>query len=468
MLYSFSYAIISMCNILIGGQEMSKLFGTDGVRGIANKDLTPELAYKLGRAGGHVLRNGRRGKVIVGRDTRKSGEMLEAALTAGLCSVGLDVVSVGVVPTPAVAFLTKNDGALGGVVISASHNPAEYNGIKFFGDSGYKLNGKIEERIEELILTDLQGIDRPIGEDIGIRIEDNNGKRRYMDFLKTTIDVDLKDIKVAMDCGNGAVSDIAPELIEELGAEVVAINTEPDGLNINKNCGSTNPSMIKELVKEIKADIGLSFDGDADRLIAVDNKGELLDGDHIIAICGTDLKEKGKLKNNTVVGTIMTNMGLDDYLKTIDVDIVKTKVGDKYVLEEMVENNYVLGGEQSGHMIFLEYNTTGDGLLTGLQLIKVMIEKNEELSELNRLMVDYPQVLINAKVKEELKHSYLEDEEIKERIDKIEEIFHGEGRVIIRPSGTEPLVRVMIEAKDGENIKEIAQELADFIETKLG
>ncbi len=447
---------------------MGKLFGTDGVRGIANKDLTPELAFKLGCAGGYILGNNKRGKVVVGRDTRISGDMLEAALTAGLCSVGIDVVSVGVVPTPAISYLTREDNYLGGVVISASHNPAEYNGIKFFASTGYKLNEEIEEEIERLVFANLEGIEKKIGKDVGTKIVDNNAKEKYIEFLKSTITVDLKGVKIAMDCGHGAASDIAPRLMKELGAEVIAINTEPDGLNINLNCGSTNADMIQNLVKKTKADIGLSFDGDADRLIAVDNEGILLDGDHIIAISGTYLKEKNRLNKSTVVGTVMTNMGLDDYLRTIDIEIKKTNVGDKYVLEEMVNNNYVLGGEQSGHIIFLEYNTTGDGILTGLQLMQVMLEKNKKLSELNNLVTNYPQTLINARVKEELKRNYMDNEEIKEEIKKIEELFHGEGRVLIRPSGTEPLVRVMIESKDGKNIEEIAQNLADFIEERLG
>ncbi len=447
---------------------MGKLFGTDGVRGIANKDLTPELAFKLGCAGGYILGNNKRGKVVVGRDTRISGDMLEAALTAGLCSVGIDVVSVGVVPTPAISYLTREDNYLGGVVISASHNPAEYNGIKFFASTGYKLNEEIEEEKERLVFANLEKKKKKIGKDVGTKIVDNNAKEKYIEFLKSTITVDLKGVKIAMDCGHGAASDIAPRLMKELGAEVIAINTEPDGLNINLNCGSTNADMIQNLVKKTKADIGLSFDGDADRLIAVDNEGILLDGDHIIAISGTYLKEKNRLNKSTVVGTVMTNMGLDDYLRTIDIEIKKTNVGDKYVLEEMVNNNYVLGGEQSGHIIFLEYNTTGDGILTGLQLMQVMLEKNKKLSELNNLVTNYPQTLINARVKEELKRNYMDNEEIKEEIKKIEELFHGEGRVLIRPSGTEPLVRVMIESKDGKNIEEIAQNLADFIEERLG
>jgi len=447
---------------------MGNLFGTDGIRGIANKDLTPELAFKVGRAGAFVLGKGEPGKILVGKDTRKSGDMLEAALTAGICSMGIDVVQLGVVPTPTVAYLTRDHNALAGVVISASHNPVEYNGIKFFNSKGYKLNDGIEEEIEKYILQNEEILDRPIKEDVGKIICGKNEYKHYMEYLKTTVDVDFSGIKVAMDCGNGALYRIASELLEEMGAETIVINNRPNGGNINVECGSTNPSMIQNLVLETKADIGLSFDGDADRIIAVDECGNIMDGDHILAICGTELYNKNKLGKNTIVGTVMTNMGLDLYLKDKGMNIVKTAVGDRYVIEEMLEHGYNLGGEQSGHIIFLDHNTTGDGLLVGLQLIQVMKSTGRKMSELNNLMKSLPQVLINAKVKEELKHSYLEDLEIKEEIEKIEEIFHGEGRVVIRPSGTEPLVRVMIEGKDQKQIEDIAKELAELIEKKLG
>ncbi len=447
---------------------MNKLFGTDGIRGIANESLTPELAYKVGRAGAYVLSKGEKGTIVVGKDTRKSGDMLEAALVAGICSIGLDVISVGIVPTPAVAYLTRKYKALCGVVISASHNPIEYNGIKFFNEKGFKLNDKIEEQIEEYILKDKEISLRPIGVDIGKKLEVTNGEKDYIDFLKKTIDVDFKGIKIAIDCGNGAVYNIAPQVFNDLNAETIVINNKPNGTNINVNCGSTNPDVVKKLVLETNADVGLSFDGDADRLIAVDNVGNIIDGDHILAICGRYLKEEGKLKKNTVVGTVMTNMGLDIYLKENGIDIVKTKVGDRYVIEEMYKNDYVLGGEQSGHIIFLEHNTTGDGLLTALQLVSIMKKMDIEMAQLNNLMTSFPQVLINAKVKEKLKHRYLEDKIVKEEIEKLEKIFHGEGRVVIRPSGTEPLVRVMIEGKDKKQITEMATKLAKLIENRLG
>jgi phosphoglucosamine mutase len=446
---------------------MGKLFGTDGIRGIANKDLTPELAFKVGRAGAYVLSKGKKGKILVGKDTRKSGDMLEAAITAGICSIGLDVISVGVVPTPAVAYLTKKYNALAGVVISASHNPVEYNGIKFFNENGFKLADEIEEEIENYILGDQEISFRPIKGEIGKVIVEDNGYKDYIAYLKSTIDNDLSGLKIAVDCGNGAVYKIAPELLKELGAEIVVISDEPNGVNINVECGSTNPSLVQSLVRESKADIGLSFDGDADRLIAVDEKGNIIDGDHIIAICGTYLHEHNKLNNNTVVGTIMTNIGLDIYLKSKGINIVKTKVGDRYVLEEMLKSGYVLGGEQSGHIIFLEHSTTGDGLLTALQLINVMKETGKKASELNSIMTSFPQVLVNAKVKNELKNSCLKDERIKAEIEKVENELKGEGRVVIRPSGTEPLIRVMIEGKDLEKIEKLAKDLAGFIEKTM-
>ncbi|NMB08393.1 MAG: phosphoglucosamine mutase [Tissierellia bacterium] len=447
---------------------MGKLFGTDGIRGIANKDLTPELAFKVGRAGAFVLGKEKKGKILVGKDTRKSGDMLGAALTAGILSMGIDVIELGVVPTPAVAYLTRKYEALAGIVISASHNPIEYNGIKFFNSDGFKLNDNIEEEIEKIILEDKELPLRPIKEDIGKVILGKEGYKDYMEYLKTTINTDLSGIKVAVDCGNGALYKIAPELLKEMGADTIVVNDNPNGVNINLNCGSTNPSIIQALVLETKADIGLSFDGDADRIIAVDEMGNIMDGDHILAICGTELYNQDKLNKNTIVGTVMTNMGLDLYLRENGMNIVKTKVGDRYVIEEMLDKGYNLGGEQSGHIIFLDYNTTGDGLLTALQLMGIMKETGKKMSQLNNLMRSLPQVLINARVKEELKKTYLEDEEIKKEVEKIEEYFHGEGRVVIRPSGTEPLIRVMIEGKDKNIIESKAKELAEFIEKKLG
>ncbi|MDR7870651.1 MAG: phosphoglucosamine mutase [Tissierellaceae bacterium] len=448
---------------------MSKLFGTDGIRGVANTELTPELAFKVGRAAAYILSNGENGKVLVGKDTRASGDMLESALVAGITSMGLDVVLLGIIPTPAVAYLTRKYSALAGVVISASHNPGEYNGIKFFDNKGLKLPDEMEDKIEEIV-KDSKELDthRPTGERIGRVNIEKNSSTDYKEYLKSTINIDLTGMKIAMDCGHGALYNIGPEIIRELNGQVVVVNDTPDGMNINRKCGSTNPDIIKNLVIEEKADMGISFDGDGDRIIAVDNKGNLVDGDHILAICATHLKEKDKLPNNTVVGTVMTNMGLDIYLKENGMDIVKTSVGDRYVLEEMLKSGYVIGGEQSGHIIFLDYNTTGDGLATGLHLLEVIQETGKSLNDLNKLMTNYPQVLVNAKVDNDKKYKYLEDEVIKEEIEKIEEIFHGQGRVVIRPSGTEPLVRVMIEGKNQEEITTIAKNLAQTIEKRIG
>lgn len=446
---------------------MGSFFGTDGVRGIANKELTCELAYKLGRAGAYILTEGKENaKIVIGMDTRISGDMLESALVAGICSVGVDALCIGVVPTPAVAYLTRKYKADAGIVISASHNPVEYNGIKFFNDNGYKLTDEIEDKIEGIIKND-DKIENPVGEKVGKKEVIDNGVKEYTDYLKTTIDVDFTGLKVAMDCGNGACYEAAPMLLEELNADIKVINDEPNGININVECGSTCPEKTQELVKEIGADIGIAFDGDADRLIAVDENGDIVDGDYIMAICGEYLKSKGKLPKDTVVATVMSNMGLDIYLKENTMDIVKTKVGDRYVVKEMLDKGYSLGGEQSGHIIFLDYNTTGDGLLTAIQLISVLKESNKKMSQLAKGMKKLPQILVNAKVSQEKKKNYLNDKIIKEEITKVEERFKGEGRVLIRPSGTEPLVRVMIEGKDTDEIKKIAENLAGIIEKRL-
>ncbi len=447
---------------------MGKLFGTDGVRGVANMDLTPELAFEIGRAGAYVISKGKKGKVILGKDTRASGDMLEAALTAGICSMGLDVESVGIIPTPAVAYLTRKYEAVAGVVISASHNPGEYNGIKFFSGDGLKLPDSTEEEIEDILLNKLEISDRPIKDKVGRVYINKKAQTDYKEFLKSVIKIDLTGLKIAMDCGHGALYKIGPEIIEELGGQVIAINTTPDGMNINLACGSTKPELVQKLVVEESADLGLAFDGDADRIIAVDEKGQIIDGDHILAICGTYLDSMGKLTKKTIVGTVMTNMGLDKYLETEGINIVKTAVGDRYILEEMLKEGYVLGGEQSGHIIFLDHNTTGDGLATGLHLLEVIIKTGEKASKLNSLVENYPQVLFNAKVDNNYKHKYMEIPEIKDEVIRIEQMFKGQGRVLIRPSGTEPLVRVMIEGKDKELITNAAKDLVHFIEARIG
>jgi phosphoglucosamine mutase len=447
---------------------MGKLFGTDGVRGIANRDLTPELAYKLGRVGAYILLKEKdEAKVIIGKDTRISGALLECALAAGFLSMGVEVLSLGVIPTPAVAYLTRLLKADCGVMISASHNPAEYNGIKFFNYQGYKLPDEVEEEIERYILNNKEVEYRAEGSKMGRFVHVENAVEQYKTYLKSIFCCRFEKLKIAVDTGNGAAYEAAPEILKELGAEVFLINNVPNGININLNCGSTHPEAVQNLVKSTGADIGLAFDGDADRLIAVDEKGQIVDGDHIMAICAVKLKNQKGLRNNTIVATVMSNIGLDIAMKEKGCRVVKTKVGDRYVLEEMINKGYSLGGEQSGHVIFLDYNTTGDGLLTALQLISALKEEKKPLSELASMMTSYPQVLVNAKVKNENKEAYLKDMDIINEISRIEKRMEGQGRVLIRPSGTEPLVRVMLEGKNQEELAHLATSLAKLIESKL-
>jgi len=446
---------------------MSRLFGTDGVRGIANEELTVELAYKLGRAGAFALTEGaHKPKILVGMDTRISGDMLEAALVSGILSMGAEAVCVGIVPTPAIAYLTRKYKADAGVVISASHNPVEYNGIKFFNGNGYKLSDELEDKIQGIIENKFKGVPSPTGGALGRKIINNFAIEDYINYALSTIDVDLKGIKVALDCANGAAYKAAVEGFNKLGAEVHIINNNPDGVNINENCGSTHPEGLMEYVVKEGCDLGLAFDGDADRCLAVDEKGSLIDGDFIMAICGKNLKEQGKLKDDMVIVTVMSNLGLDLAFKNEKISTIKTKVGDRYVLEEMIKGGYKLGGEQSGHIIFLDYNTTGDGLVTGLQIASVIKKTGKALSELAAMMTKLPQVLVNAKVPNSMKDIHEKDTEIADEIAKIEERLDGCGRVLIRPSGTEPLVRVMLEGKDQEELNRIAHDLAKMIEVK--
>jgi phosphoglucosamine mutase len=449
---------------------MARLFGTDGVRGVANSELTAKLAYRLGQAGAYELtaETKHMPQILVGMDTRVSGHMLEAALVAGICSVGAEAVCLGVMPTPAVAYLTRYYKADAGVVISASHNPYEFNGIKFFDSKGYKLPDAMEDRIEELIRGGLDRLELPTGAGVGRKRNENNALRDYLEFLKGTANGDLKGLKIAIDCANGASYHAAPILFAELGAQVLAINDKPDGININKDCGSTHISGLQKHVAQSGADLGFAFDGDADRVLAVDENGSLVDGDQIMAIIGLALKRNGSLVKDTIVATVMSNMGFDIMAKNNGINLVKTKVGDRYVLEEMLENGYIIGGEQSGHIIFLKHSTTGDGLLTALQLLNVLKSSGKKLSELASIMQVLPQVLKNAKVKNENKHSYMEDKVIAQLCRELENEFRGEGRVLIRPSGTEPLVRVMIEGKDRDYIERKASELAEVIEQRLG
>lgn len=447
---------------------MRKYFGTDGVRGIANTELTCDLTYKLGRAGGYVLAQGKeKVKVIVGKDTRISGDMLEASLISGLMSVGCDVITVGVVPTPAVAYLIKKYDADCGVVISASHNPVEYNGIKFFNEDGYKLDDEVELNIENYI-DNIEKVDYyPVGDKVGKKIHMHDAQRDYIDYLKSIINVDFKGLKVVLDCANGAAYKVAPIVFDELGASVITINSEPNGNNINDKCGSTHPQKLQEAVLKHKADLGLAYDGDADRLIAVNEAGNIVDGDHIMILSAIYLKKKSKLAQDTLVVTVMSNIGLTIAAKEHGVKLSTTGVGDRYVLEEMKNSGYNLGGEQSGHMIFLDYNTTGDGVLSSLVLAQIVLEEQKKLSELAAVMTQYPQVLVNARIKNENKNRYMEYPQIKSEIERIESLLDGCGRVLIRPSGTEPLVRVMLEGKEEGQIKELATNLANLIQEKL-
>ena len=448
---------------------MARLFGTDGVRGVANEELTPMLAMQLGQAGVCALTKGKKRKatIVVGSDTRISGDMLANALMAGICSMGADCLYAGVVPTPAVAYLTKRHKADAGVVISASHNPVEFNGIKFFDKDGFKLPDEVEDNIEKLIKENFKGVTFPTGLDLGKVDYLENAKEEYISHSIKSVPVDLKGKKIVVDCAEGASFFTSVEALKKLGADVVAIHNEPDGTNINKNCGSTHMEELAARVKKEKADVGLAFDGDADRLLSVDEKGNMIDGDQIMAIVGNYLKETGRLKKNTIVVTVMTNLGFMLMAKEKGINVETTKVGDRYVLERMKEIGASLGGESSGHVILLDENTTGDGLLSALHLLEVITKTGKPLSELSKIMTVLPQALVNAQVANDKKYSYLEYPVIKGAIDELEKRFAGEGRVLIRPSGTEPKVRVMIEGKDKKVIDAEAEKLASLIEKTM-
>ncbi len=449
---------------------MGKLFGTDGIRGVANTELTAELAFKTGRSGAYVLtkHTSRRPRILIGKDTRKSGDMLEAALTAGLCSVGAKVIPLGVVPTPAVAYLTRFYNADAGVVISASHNPCEYNGIKFFNNEGYKLKDEIENEIEDYIEGRKIIEDLPTHGKVGYVATNHNAVEDYVSFAVSTIDTPLNGLKVAIDCANGASYQTAFKALNKLGANVEAIHNTPDGVNINHQCGSTHMKSLQDYVVSIGADIGIAFDGDADRMLAVDELGNIIDGDQIMLACAKHMMEQGKLAQNTLVATVMSNLGLFIAGEEHGINIPRTKVGDRYVLEEMLDKGYSLGGEQSGHIIFLDYNTTGDGLVSALQFLSILKKTGKKASELASLVTVLPQALVNAKIKLENKTKYMDFPEIADAISALEKEFAGEGRVLIRPSGTEPLVRVMIEGQNQEYITKKATELAELIEKICG
>ncbi len=448
---------------------MARLFGTDGVRGIANTELTCEMAFRLGQASAYVLASDvRRPTILVGRDTRLSGEMLESALVAGICSVGARAVLVEVLPTPAIAYLTRYYEADAGAVISASHNTVEYNGIKFFDKNGYKLPDAVEDRIEEIVKNGLPAeAERPIGEFVGRPVRQRNATRRYVDFVKETTDVRLDGLHVVLDCAQGASYEVAPMVFKELGAQVSCYYHEPDGTNINDNCGSTHPQRLCELVRELGADVGFAFDGDADRLIAVDERGHLVNGDKVMAVLALSLKNQGRLRQNTLVATVMSNMGLDIAMKKHGINLEKTVVGDRYVLEKMLADGYVIGGEQSGHVILLDHNTTGDGIVTAVQVISAMVKAHQPLSRLASVMKTMPQILYAANVSDSKKYDFDKNEKIVAAIAEIEAKYKDIGRLVIRASGTEPRVRVMIEGPDQREIDKDAYTLSKLIEKEL-
>ncbi len=449
---------------------MGKLFGTDGIRGVANTfPMTPEVVMNIGKATVHVFKEkyGKtRQKLVIGRDTRLSGGMIENALASGILSAGADVFLVGHMPTPAIAHLTKSLNTDAGMVISASHNPAADNGIKIFGSDGYKLSDDVEEEIEKYIIKETVSTEQITGNLIGSVYSVDDAKGRNIEFAKASVKgLSFQGLKIVLDCANGAAYHIAPQIFRELGAEVIVLNDRPDGLNINLNCGALHPEIMMEVVKKEKADIGIALDGDADRVIVCDEKGNNVDGDHIIAICAIYLKEKGALKKNCVVATIMTNKGFDIAMNKRNIRVVKTKVGDRYVIDEMRKKGYILGGEQSGHIIFSEYTTTGDGIISALQLLRIIKEKGERLSTLATCMESLPQVFVNVKVKEKKDIGSLE---AKKHIMKAEEKLGEKGRVLVRYSGTENLCRVMIEGENRKEIQKMANEIAQSIKKEIG
>lgn len=449
---------------------MGRLFGTDGVRGVANSELTPELAFKLGKAGAHVLsKTNEKPVVLIGKDTRISGDMLEDALSAGILAVGGNVIKVGVLPTPAVAYLVRHYQADVGVVISASHNPFEYNGIKFFNGEGFKLDDEIEDAIEDIIIRNTDVNSHITGDKLGRCLDaDEDALEIYANYLAGTIDRRLDGIKLVLDCANGASYKVAEMVYKKLGAEVVVIGNQPDGLNINKACGSTHPEKLQAEVVKQGAFMGLAYDGDADRLIAVDELGRIIDGDKLICICAKMLQDCGELKDNKVTATVMSNIGFHKYLENLGCTVDVTAVGDRYVLERMLETGCVIGGEQSGHIIFRNHSTTGDGILSSLQLVKAVLDSGKHASQLSDEIEIYPQVLKNARVKNENKSKYKNDPEIVAAIARVEAEMEGTGRVLIRPSGTEPLVRVMLEGQDVDHITELAQDLAKLLTKRFG
>jgi len=448
---------------------MGRLFGTDGARGVANVELTCEMALNIGRAAAMVLTNDThtRPRIVIGKDTRKSSDMIESALAAGICSVGADVLILGVVPTPAIAYLVDHYKADAGMMISASHNPCEFNGIKLFNGDGYKLPDELEEKIENIVLDQIIPYPQKIGGEVGKTKTVTTAGYDYIEHIIGTCPTSLEGLKVALDCSNGSACKTAKKLFELLGAQVYILSCNPDGVNINANCGSTHMEALKEFTVAVKCDLGLAFDGDADRCLAVDENGQLVDGDQLIAICANEMKKDGTLRGNTAVVTVMSNMGFFKSCEDNGINVSKTKVGDRYVLEEMLEKGYCIGGEQSGHIIFTDYAKTGDGQLTGVQLMKIMKQTGRPLSELAKVMDIYPQVLQNIKVSAYGKARFNDDAEVKDAISKVEKELGGNGRILVRISGTEPLIRVMLEGKDTAHIKMLCDEVSQVIKERL-
>lgn len=449
---------------------MGRIFGTDGVRGIANSELSCELAMQIGRAAATVLieeLHSKRPRVLIGKDTRASSDMLESAISAGLCSVGADVLSVGVVPTPAVAYLVCEYGYDAGIMISASHNPCEYNGIKIFQSNGYKLPDSLEDEIEQIILDDIRRPPVAIGGAVGKVAKSETAVRDYINHLISAAEVSFNGYKIAVDCANGSSSVSAQEVFTRLGAECIVINCDPDGVNINRDCGSTHISQLQKCVIENGCDLGFAFDGDADRMLAIDHTGELVDGDRAVAVCAKAMKEHGELKDNTAVVTVMSNMGFFKFCENNGIKCEKTKVGDRYVLENMLKNGYSIGGEQSGHIIFLKHATTGDGQLSAIMLMSVVKQTGKTLKELADEMETYPQVLMNVTVSNYGKVRFEKDREIKNAIAAAEKELSQDGRILVRVSGTEPLVRVMLEGKDTDKIRELGESVSEVIRERL-
>ena len=453
---------------------MRKYFGTDGIRRIANTELTPELVYKVAKAGAYVLskHTDHTPTIFIGRDTRISGTLIESAMIAGFLSYGANVKTLGVMPTPAVAYLTRKFKADASVVISASHNTFEFNGVKYFSNKGMKIPDSLEEEIEEIMESGKLEELTASNDKIGVSENREDLLEEYVFFFRKIFEDRMLDylddnFRVVIDTANGATSKVAPKVFKALGINYDVINDSPDGININKECGSTHIENLAKVVVEKGYNLGIAYDGDGDRCLCVDEKGNIMDGDIILAITSKYLKEEGRLKNDTIVATVMSNLGLKKYCKENGLNFVQTNVGDRYVLENMLENGYNLGGEQSGHIIFLDYNPTGDGILTSLMLTEILLKTKKKASELASIITIYPQVLVNAKVSGDKKYSYMEDEVIKAKIEEIEKEFADSGRVLIRPSGTEPLVRVMIEGENQEVLDKRAHELADLIEERL-